>query len=230
MYLGAPLVNLFYPFSAVFWKNTDSTMSALVEESSPASVRIRTFNHSTTMKAAEVSFLQLDRGEYELIQGVDTNKDGQIDQVRKRETWTLTQRNGSHRVTFAPRTEELIVVRPLRSQKQREGSACDLAMTASELNVTAPKNGDVVVSIPVHNIGTVDAVDITAELVSVSGAPVVIKNAAVRRIKAPLDLLPKQEQVSFTIPARPGRYMIRVNCQSNTQEITLVNNTIEFVL
>jgi len=205
-------------------------MSALVEESSPTSIRIRSFNHSTAVKTGEVAFLQLDCGEYEITQGIDANNDGKIDHVRKKEAWALTQRNGSYNISFAPRTEELIVVRQVKSQKQQGAAACDLALSRAELNVTTPANGEVVVTIPVHNIGTVDAANVAVELVSVSGSPEIVEKTTVRRIDAPHDLLPKHESVSFTVPARPGRYMLRVSGQGNVSEITLVNNTIEFVL
>lgn len=229
MYLGAPLADLFYPFGAMFWKRNDSTFSALVQESSPSSLRFRVFNHSETTKTGEATFLQLEPGEYEMVQGPDVDSDGKVDHPVGRDIFELKGRNPSRSFSFAPRTEELIVLRQAKSDKQQYRPAADLAIAASEVVVRTVSGGQVVVTIPVHNIGVVDAVDVTAELVAIAESTV-IKKATVRRINAPHDLVPKQEIVSFTIPARSGRYRIRVSGSGSVSEITLVNNTIEFVL
>jgi hypothetical protein len=227
MYLGAPLVNLFYPFSAVFWSKTDSSFSALVEYATPTSLRIRVFNHSRKATSGIAKFLQLEPGQYEIVQGRDENNDGIIDQVRNRTTVKLAQRNASASFTFVPHAEELILIHQRGSLKLSERPVCDLAMTVSELKVERGRSGDVTVSIPVHNIGTADVANVQLELVSES-PEAVVGRASIPKLRAPLDLLPKHEYVSFMFADRPGRYSIRIVSPSDVPEITLLNNSITF--
>lgn len=227
MYLGAPLGNLFFPFSPVFWKSTNSSFSALVEGFSPTSVRIRVFNHSADLLRGEATFPHLEPGEYEILQGRDANGDGKVDQVRDQKTCLLGRRGASVSLSFPARVEELIIVQRTEPVAPREESVCDLAITTAELSVTRLPSGEAVITLPVHNIGTADASDVRVELTSIpEGA--VLKATTIRRIEAPLDLVPRSETVSFTVPGRRGRYGVRL--RSAAQEITVGNNFVEFEL
>jgi hypothetical protein len=229
MYLGAPLASLFFPSCAVFWKGTDSTFAALVEESSTSYLRVRVFNSSAVKKSVSAMFLQLAPGDYSIVQGKDENGDGRVDRVRDRVKMTLNQANAAHAFALIPREEEIIEVQQIRKAKTAQ-AMCDLAVSAAELKVTAGQDGKTVLTLPLHNIGTVEVRDIAAELRSDSEPGTVLDSVKISHLAAPLDLVPRVENISFSLPFRQGRYTVTVKVQPGQTEITDVNNRIEFTL
>ncbi len=178
---------------------------------------------------ADAAFLQLEPGEYMIVQGKDTDRDGEVEYIRKQESVVLSQRNALHSFMLAPREEELIVLRQ-KSAGNPGGDACDLAIAAAELKMEKMLDGRTLVTLPIHNIGTVEARDITVELRSASGRASVVNSVKISRLAAPLDLVPRAEIVSLTMPSQPGRYTVTVKGQPGVAEITDVNNRIEFTL
>lgn len=230
MYLGAPLVDLFYPFSPIFWNGFDTSFSALVLNASPTGLTASMFNHATTVQQGRISFLQLSPGRYVLTQGIDTNRDGKLEKVTHTETRDVAQRNFSWPVSCAPGREELLIVKQLAAAVQPETAVCDLAVTASELRIVKKSATEVEVSLPVHNIGTLGATNVQVELLSAGSEMKKLSRTTVAKIDAPLDMLPKSEKVSFTMPAVRGWYTIRVSLPEGSQEITDVNNAVSFTL
>jgi hypothetical protein len=230
MYLGAPMVDLFFPFSPVFWSGFDTTFSALVLRSSPTDLAVRVFNHSATNQQGRVSFLQLNPGKYILTQGTDSDHDTTPESVTHTDTMIVLKKNFSWPITCPPGKEELVVVKQLAPMKGLETEVPDLAMTQSELRVVRKSSSDVEVSVPIHNIGTSVARNVVVELMAAGNEQNVIGNKMISSIDAPLDMIPKQATVAFTLPAAKGRYTIRVRLRNGGSEITDVNNTVAFVL
>ncbi|MCX6134886.1 MAG: hypothetical protein NTU47_13825 [Ignavibacteriales bacterium] len=230
MYLGAPTVDLFFPFSPIFWSGFDTTFSALVLNASPTGLTAKMFNHAATVQQGRISFLQLSPGRYILTKGIDADHDGTFETVTHTETLDIAQRNFSLPVSSAPGKEELLVVKQLAGAAQPETAMCDLAVTASELRVVKKSVSEVEVTLPVHNIGTLGAANVLVELMSHGAALKVLSRTTVAKIDAPLDMVPKSQRVSFTLPALQGRYTIRVSLPSGGQEITDVNNSVSFSL
>jgi hypothetical protein len=230
MYLGAPLVDLFYPFSPIFWNGFDVNFSALVLNASPTGIAVRMFNHGASAQRGRISFLQLKPGRYTLSQGSDINHDGKLETVTHTETLTIAQRNVSWPVSCAPGKEELLVVQQLVQSDLPESALCDLAVNASELRIVRKSASEVEVTIPVHNIGTLGAANVVVEILPAGGESKPLARTTVVKIDAPLDMVPKIEKVSFTIPSVKGSYMIRVSLPGGGKEITDVNNSVTFTL
>jgi hypothetical protein len=123
-----------------------------------------------------------------------------------------------------------LVVKQLSAAAQPETAVCDLAVTASELRVVKKSASEVEVTIPVHNIGTLNAANVLVELLLPGGGLKSLFRTTVAKIDAPLDMVPKSQKVSFTMPAVQGRYTIRVSLPSGGREITDVNNSVSFSL
>ena len=230
MYLGAPLADLFYPFSPIFWSGFDTSFSALVLKASSTELTAKLFNHSVAVQHGNLSFLQLNPGNYVLTQGIDSNRDGKIETVTRTERLDVIKRNFSWPIVCAPGKEELLTVKQLTPVDKSEVEVCDLAVTRSELRVVKKSTSEVEVTLPVHNIGTLSAANVLVELQSVGSEMKVISRATITKIEAPMDMLPKVAQASFTIPAAKGQYRIRVSLPAGGQEITDVNNSVSFSL
>jgi hypothetical protein len=230
MYLGAPLADLFYPFSPIFWSGFDTSFSALVLKASSSGLTVKLFNHSSAVQNGKLSFLQLNPGRYILTQGIDTNHDGNIESVTLTENLNVGKRNFAWPVACAPRKEELLVVKQVAASDKPEAAVCDLAVARSELHIFRKSPSEIEVTLPVHNIGTLGAANVLVELQSVGSETKVAARATITKIEAPLDMLPKIAQVSFTIPVAKGQYTIRVSLPAGGQEITDVNNSVSFSL
>jgi hypothetical protein len=230
MYLGAPLVDLFFPFSPVFWGGFDTTFSALVLKASPTGLVAKMFNHSGTVQHGRISFLQLEPGSYVVTQGIDANHDGKPESVTHTETIDIVKRNFPLPVSCAPGIEELLVVKQVAPSKNSATDVPDLAVTASELRVVSKSSSEVEVTLPVHNIGTLGAHKVLVEILSTGQGKKVIARSSIGDIEAPLDMLPKVKTITLMMPAVKGEYTIRISLSEGGQEITDVNNVVSFVI
>jgi hypothetical protein len=165
-----------------------------------------------------------------LSQGIDINHDGKLESVTHTETLNIAQRNFAWPVSCAPGREDLLVVKQLAAANQMETAVCDLAVTASELRVVRKSAAEVEVTLPVHNIGTLNAANVLVELLSHGAGLKALSRTTVTKIDAPIDMVPKSQKITFTLPAVQGRYTIRVSLPSGGREITDTNNSVSFSL
>ncbi|MDP1676587.1 MAG: hypothetical protein Q8L88_06940 [Bacteroidota bacterium] len=233
MYLGSPLVDSFYPFPPITWKGFSSDFSAFVINTEQSGMAVRVYNHSQSKLSGSIIFGQLAAGKYLFLQGQDANNDGTVDVPRVIDTVIIERRNSSFALSLLPRKEELIEVKQLSVSFQPAVSEvmCDLAVTSNDLQIDRKESGNVTVTCPIHNIGTKEAKDITVTLERIEGSKTIsLSTTQIQQLNAPLDLEPKIIPVQFSLPFKAGTYRIRVSTKMNENEITFVNNNIEFTL
>lgn len=233
MYLGSPLVDTFYPFTPISWKGFSADFSAFVVRTGAQGMAVRLYNHSHTEIGGSVILNQLVAGTYAFTQGPDANGDGRIDAARVTDTIVIDRHNATRALRLPPRREELLdvsLVSALPSSADGE-AVCDLAIASAELQIDRSLPDSVAVTCLLHNIGVQTARSIGVVLERFDGgATVHAATVLVDRLDPPLDLSPKVAPVRFVVPRRSGTYRIRVSTSAHDDEITLSNNTIEFIL
>jgi len=227
MYSGSSLASAEFPFNRISWNGFDSSLSALVTESSQSHIKLKTYLHSDKNVSGEITFLDFSPGNYEMKIGKDTNGDQVADTDISTKKFSILARNSNVGITLNGGTEQLVEINLISKAKSiNDTQLPDLAITKEELKIVRLENS-VEVVIPVHNIGIADAYDITCTL---SYLDKEINRSIVKVIKAPLDLNPKIENVIFNLDnPQMGNYKVTITSKLNT-ELNLKNNELSFSL
>lgn len=225
MYAGGSLLQGFFPFYQIAWKGFGSDFGAIVLESSPRLLKMAVYNFADHPLQGDVTFWQLLPGRYEFVQGPDRDEDDAIDKVETKDSFEVHSRSASHPLTLAPRTVQIIHV----SQKEEFAGGMqkdipDLAITGSEIKIHKEESSKKVhITVPVHNIGIADAIDVIVKVKDRKSGRLLAEQT-IKKIEAPLDLVPKIEQVEFVLTEKDKAVEIVVCTKANMAEITKVNN------
>lgn len=213
-----------YPGHAVSWTFAAPAraedVAILIPESTPQSVKIIAYNLSQAPVTAHLTPWNLQPGQWEVTQGIDSRGDGvvsdgaQTRQVEFEHDRPLT-------ITLAPRATTVIVLE-LRAKGTPYWDRLDLGIGRDDVVVQDQK-----VTVTVHSLGAVDAPATKLALLDANGK--VIATVNVPALKAPLDLMPKTTKVTLTIPA--GASMkgasVVIDPDSTVKEITRLNNQVK---
>ncbi len=223
---GIALVrNHIYPGNAVGWKffapATPSSVGILVPEATPDHLKIIVYNLEANPVKAQMTGWEIDPGKWEIAQG--TRGDAETDPVVNVSTRSESfERSTSLDFTFAPHATTVLELKlvekgvPYWSRPDLGISADDVVVKGNQMKVT------------VHSLGGVDAPASTVVLYDSLNK--VLAKASAAPLKAPLDLLPKTEVVSLTLP--PGANWkggsVSVEISGKLPEITRMNNRVQF--
>ncbi|MGA2350550.1 MAG: LamG-like jellyroll fold domain-containing protein [Terracidiphilus sp.] len=223
---GIALVrNHIYPGNSVGWKfvapATPSSVGILVPEATPDHLKIIVYNLETVPVKAQMIGWEIDPGKWEITQG--TRGDVETDPVVNISTRSENfERSTSLDFTFAPHTTTVLELKlvekgvPYWSRPDLGIGADDVTVEGSQMKVT------------VHSLGSVDAPASKVVLRDNSGR--VLATASAAPLKAPVDLLPKTEVVSLTLPSgadwKGGSVSVEIT--GTLPEITLMNNRVQF--
>ncbi len=233
VYTGSSLSEGFYPFHSVTWKGFADDFAAIVNESSDHHLVILAVNLGEHDKQGRLFFWRLSPGEYRFKQGEDPDQDGKMDEEKKSEILSIQGRGSSHEITLPTREPQLIELIKIEDSAEHISKPYpDLAITKSDIVIMESGDQDVILKVPVHNIGTKAAQEFDVEVTLVNGTQKkVIGKQHIPELAAPLDLEPKLVILEFLVqsPSNPElRLRIELDSDKRVQEITELNNTVTF--
>jgi hypothetical protein len=221
---GVALIrNHIYPGNAVSWRfeapaKADS-LGILIPEATTDHIKIIVYNLDAVPVKTQMTGWEIDPGQWEITQGIQASKDAELTGVKK---WTAEfERSKNVALMFAPHTTTVVELKlvkagvPYWSRPELGISSDDVKVEGRTMKVT------------VHSLGSVDAPASKVVLRDKTGK--VIASATAGALKAPLDLIPKTEDVLLSIPAgtdwKGGSVSIEMS--GDLPEITQLNNRVE---
>jgi hypothetical protein len=217
--------NHVYPGNAIGWKfaapATPSSLGILVPEATPDHLKIIVYNLDAVAVKAQMIGWEIDPGKWEITQG--TRGNAETDPVENLSTRSESfERSTSLDFTFAPHTTTVLELK-LIEKGIPYWSRPDLGISADDVKVEGNR-----MKVTVHSLGGVDA--LASRVVLHDRAGKVLASAKAAPLKAPLDLLPKTETVSLTIPrgAEWKGGSVSVEISGTLPEITQMNNRVQF--
>jgi hypothetical protein len=164
---------------------------------------------------------EIDPGKWEITQG--TRGNAEADPVENVSARTASfERSTSLDFTFAPHTTTVLELK-LMEKGVPYWSRPDLGIGADDVKVEGNR-----MKVTVHSLGAVDAPASKVVLRDHDGKVLATANASA--LKAPLDLIPKTEVVSLTLPAgadwKGGS--VTIESRGKLPEITQMNNRVQF--
>ena len=223
---GIALVrNHIYPGNAVGWRfaapATPSSVAILVPEATPVHLKIIVYNLESVPVKAQMIGWEIDPGKWEITQG--TRGDAETDPVENVSTRSESfERSTSLDFTFAPRTTTVLELK-LVEKGVPYWSRPDLGIGVDDVKVDGNR-----MRVTVHSLGSVDAP--ASRVVLRDHAAKVLTSAKAAPLKAPLDLVPKTEVVTLTLPhgAEWKGGSVSVEMSGKLPEITQMNNRVQF--
>jgi len=229
MFTGKALLNGFFPFSDVIWRNMGDKFASVVTESSPQSLQILAYNLDNKPLTGEMLFWNLLPGKYVISQGPDVNKDNLMDRVDSKMDLYVTNHSASSPVTLPVGKMQVINIDIVSKRENKEPfNLADLAISKKDIRIEY--NDNVVdMIVPVHNIGLTAANNFKIILTTGSGNE--LRNLITQQIKnlsAPLDLKPRIVEIpfSFSTSDLSSDITITVNPAAEIPEITTKNNSV----
>ena len=215
--------NNLYPGHYVSWRfhkpATYQSAAILIPDATPEKMTIIAFNLDRTSVTADLTGWNVDPGEWEVTQGIDSDGDDKADTA-------ITKK----RIPFE-RTKSFEVVLPgrrtsvLTLERKKKGADYwrrpDLGISGDDIRVSGAS-----VAVTVHSLGSVDTPAAKIVLRNASGATVA--TADIPALKAPLDYMPKTAEVTLSV--RAGTKLegcsVVIDPDSAMREITVMNNTV----
>jgi hypothetical protein len=216
--------NSLYPGHAVSWSfqspATEESTAILIPNATQQSLKIVAYNLTESPVKANVTAWDVEPGQWELVQGVDTNGDDIVDGA----TMTTTvefERSGTIELTLPPRVSTVLSLK-LIAQGIPYWARPDLGISKDDV-VMRERN----ISVTVHSLGAVDTQPTTLALVNESGK--VLASASVPSLESPADLLPRRTTVTLAIPTgtRIAGGSIVLDPDARMKETTRVNNRVK---
>jgi hypothetical protein len=223
---GVALVrNHIYPGNAVSWRfmapAKATSLGILIPEATPDHVKIIVYNLDSVPVKTLMTGWEVDPGQWEITQGTQiAGKEETLLGVRR---WTAEfERSRDLALTFAPHTTTVVELK-LVSKGVPYWSRPDLGIGADDVKVEGHS-----MKVTLHSLGAVDAPASNVLLRDRTGK--VIATAQAAPLKAPVDLLPKTEEVSLSIPANVDWKggSVSIEMSGNLPEITQRNNRVQF--
>jgi hypothetical protein len=222
---GVALVrNHIYPGNAVSWRfvapaKADS-LGILVPEATPDHIKIIVYNLDAVPVKTQMTGWEVDPGQWEITQGIQASKQAELSGVKK---WTAEfERSKAMELIFAPHTTTVVELK-LVTKGVPYWSRPDLGISSDDVKVDGRT-----MKVTVHSLGSVDAP--ASKVVLRDRVGKVIATGLADPLKAPLDLTPKTEDVSLSIPAgadwKGGSVSIEMS--GDLPEITQMNNRVDF--
>jgi hypothetical protein len=213
-----------YPGHAVSWTfqapaNEEST-AILIPNATPQSMKIIAYNLTQSTVKANLIAWDVEPGQWEVVQGIDTNGDDVADGATTTTRVTF-ERSGAIELILPPRVNSVVTLQ-LIAKGIPYWARPDLGISRDDVLLSGRK-----ITVTVHSLGAVDTLATTIALVDESGK--VLASAAVPKLEAPVDLLPRRFTVTVAIPteARVKGWSIVLDPETKMKEITRVNNRVK---
>jgi hypothetical protein len=221
---GVALVrNSLYSGHAVSWTfqspANEESAAILIPNATPRSLKIVVYNLSQSTVKANLTAWDIEPGQWEIVEGIDTNGDDAIDGASTTTTVEL-ERTGMIELTFSPRVSTVLNLK-LVAGGIPYWARPDLGISKDDVVVREQK-----ISVTVHSLGAVDTLPTTLVVVDRDGK--VQGSAPVPGLEAPVDLRPRTTTVTVSIPrsSRIDGYSIVLDPDAKMKEITRINNRV----
>ena len=213
-----------YPGDAVSWSfeapANEQSVAILVPVGTPDHIKVIAYNlESHPVKATMIGW-EVDPGKWTVTQG--TQADDLSGPVKDARTRTEDfERSRGIEITFPPRTTTVLELK-LTEKGVPYWSRPDLGISSDDLKVDRNR-----MRVTVHSLGAVDAP--AAKVVLRDRAGKVIATANTAPLKAPLDLVPKTQTVSLSLPANADWKggSVSIEMSGSLPEITQMNNRVQ---
>ena len=215
--------NSLYPGQAVSWTfqspASEESAAILVPHATQQSLKVVVYNLSRTTVKANMTVWDVDPGQWEMVQGIDTNGDDVIDGAGMTTRLEL-ERSGAIELTFPPGASTVLNLR-LVARGTPYWERPDLGISKDDVHLQDKK-----LSVTIHSLGGVRSLPTTMALVDQSGK--VLLSARVPQIEAPADLLPRKTTITVVVPAglRIDGCSIVLDPDAKMKEITRLNNRV----
>ena len=195
-------------------------MGIIIPDATPTAMTIIAHNMDDVPVTADLTGWNIEPGRWEIVQGVDTDKDFTADTGIEKQTIAF-ERSKSVTLTFPPHRTTVLKLR-----RTRKGTPYwkrpDIGIGEKDVTVSGSR-----VRVTIHSIGSVKAPASTAALVAADGST--LASAVVPALDAPLDYLPKTAEVTLTAPSGTDLDGVRVvlDPDGKLEEITEMNNSVD---
>ena len=216
----------FFAGNAVSWRfNHDGDaekMAILVPFSTPKALNLEFFNTDTQQMEAQMTGWDVLNGEWELIQGTDTNGDGTIDQETMRKKVAFG-REETVTLTIPPRQQTMVQMKLAGNGVSIVLQRPDLAIGEEDVQIVGDQ-----VTVTVHNLGFAPAPATPIVLTDRTGQKIYYM-ATVPPLEGTHDLLPKKTQVTLTLPPaiKCDNCRVIVDPENTVSEIRKSNNSVQ---
>ena len=222
---GIALVrNGLFPGHAVSWKfaapANDQSVAILIPDATATGMKIIAYNLETKPVAATLTAWNIDPGQWEVTQGIDTTGSDVADGAITSRTVKL-ERSADLAVEFAPRATTILTLK-LKTPGTPYWSRPDLGI----------ERGDVIrrddaLLVKVHSLGSVPSLETTMVCKDRSGR--VVASAIIPSLEAPFDLRPRAVEVILHLPAGTDVTggTVQIDPEQKQEEITRRNNTVQ---
>jgi hypothetical protein len=212
------------PGHVVSWKfaapANDQSVAILIPDATATSFKVIAYNLDVVPVHASMTGWNIEPGEWEITQGLDTKGADVADQMIESRTAKF-ERSRSLELTFAPRATTILTLK-LKKSGTPYWQRSDLGITREDVQVNGSE-----IKVRVHSLGAVASPEVNVSFRDANGK--VVATSRLKPIAAPLDLLPKTEDVVLTLPegvsAKDGT--IEIDPEHGIEEITLLNNMVK---
>jgi hypothetical protein len=212
-----------FPGHVVSWKfaapATGQSLAILVPRSTPTSFKVVAYNLETSPVKARMTGWNIDPGQWEVTQGIDTKGADEAD----RDVTTRAvpfERSRALDLTFAPRATTVLTF-TLKQAGTPYWSRPDLGIDPEDVVVHGRE-----VLVRVHSVGAAPTPETTVAFRDRTGRIVAVDR--VPPLPAPLDLMPKTVNVRLCLPdgATAAGGSVEVDPDHRLEEITTLNNVV----
>ncbi|HVS71293.1 MAG TPA: LamG-like jellyroll fold domain-containing protein [Phycisphaerae bacterium] len=218
---GVALVrNSLYPGNTVSWEfqkpANDQSVGILIPDATRTGFKVIAYNLEDRPVTAVMRGANVDPGQWEMTQGVDTNGDDAAEgEVATREV--KFEQSVGVAVTFAPRVTTVLTMK-LKTPGTPYWQRPDLGISREDV-VMGPRT----VRVTVHSLGSVDAPAGVVRVLDRAGKE--LGRVSVPALKGVVDLTPVRETVAVSVG--DTREVGRVVVEGGGEEITKMNNSVE---
>ena len=222
---GIALVrNALYPGHTVSWNFSapanDQSVAILLPDATPTGFKVIAYNLETAPVHATMTGWNVDPGQWEITQGIDTGNDDTADQAIETHTVPF-ERSGSVELTLAPRVTTVLTFQ-LKTPGTPYWFRPDLGIGPEDVRVQGRA-----VRVTVHSLGSVPAPAAVICLRDRTGKT--LATGQVPALAAPVNLLPRTAEVALSLPAgvESRGCTVEVDPEHKLEEISRLNNVVK---
>lgn len=214
-----------FPGHTVSWRfhapATEASLGILMPYATPTAFKVIAYNLDDQPVTTDLTGWQVDPGEWEVTQGVDTQGKDEPDASAATKTVDF-ERSRSLEFTFPPRATTVLIFK-LKKQGTPYWSRADLGISREDIT---RESG--IVHVKVHSLGGIDAPATAIVVKDRSGH--VIGSAKTPALPAPADLIPKTAVVDISLQGGNGAESasVEIDPDNTLQEITRLNNRVSW--
>ncbi len=184
------------PGNVVSWRfqppANDQSVALVVGDATATHFTVIGYNLEKTPVNVTMTGWNIEPGQWDITQGIDTNNDNVADQAITSRTAAF-EASGDLELTFPPHATTVLTLK-LKTPGTAYGKRPDLGIAREDVFIQGSAIG-----ITVHSIGAVDSPAATLNLLDKAGK--VVASAPIPPLPAPLDLFPKTANITLIMPA-----------------------------